>query len=150
MAGLVFLVTLLGSGVIAGVMFAVALSSVPALAAMPPDRYVYTHTLLGKNWDPTMPIIVLGTTLLDVGLAVTADDAGQRSLLIAASVCLLLVSIVSHFRNVPINRVVHQVDPTAIPADWRDPRPLWRRWHLTRTSLAIAALALNAAAALQF
>ncbi|GAA3083893.1 hypothetical protein GCM10017600_44490 [Streptosporangium carneum] len=134
---------LIGSGTVAGVLFAVALSTVPALAAMPPDRYVYTHTLLGRNWDPTMPIIVLGTTLLDVVLAVLTPGAVPRSLIIGAAVCLAGVSAVSHLRNVPINRRVHRTDPDAIPPGWQDPRPLWRRWHTLRTALAMAALALN-------
>ncbi|WP_280634814.1 hypothetical protein [Streptomyces oryzae] len=37
-------------------------------------------------------------------------------------------------------------DPTALPDDWEDPRPLWRCWHLLRTALALVALLLNAAA----
>ena len=43
----------LGSGVVAGVLFAVALSVLPALFAMPMDRYAYAHKLIGRNWDPT-------------------------------------------------------------------------------------------------
>ncbi|MFI0349043.1 DUF1772 domain-containing protein [Actinomadura sp. 9N407] len=138
----------LGSGIVAGVLFAVALSTVPALAAMPPDRYVYAHTLLGRNWDPTMPLIVLGSTFLDVALAVLAPGPGARWLTGAAAACLLGVSAVSHFRNVPINRRIHRTDPDAIPASWRDPRPVWRRWHLVRTALAVSALGLNGMAAI--
>lgn len=63
---------LVGSGIVAGVLFAVALSVVPAMRAMPPDRYVYTHQLLGRNWDPTMPLLVLTTAAADTGLAVVA------------------------------------------------------------------------------
>ncbi|GLW06760.1 hypothetical protein Misp01_18900 [Microtetraspora sp. NBRC 13810] len=134
---------LLGSGTVAGVLFAVAVSTVPALAAMPADRYVYTHTLLGRNWDPTMPIIVLATTLLDIALAVLVTGTAARSLIIVAAVCLAGVSVVSHLCNVPINKKVHRTDPDAIPAGWHDPRPLWRRWHLLRTTLAMVALAAN-------
>ncbi|MGC5021036.1 DUF1772 domain-containing protein [Micromonospora sp. DT47] len=137
---------LLGSGTVAGVLFAVALSTVPALAAMSPGRYVATHTLLGRNWDPTMPIIVLTSTLLNVWLAVVVPGAAARALVVTASVALLGVSVVSHFRNVPINRRVHRTDPEAIPADWSDPRPVWRRWHLLRTALALLALTADSVA----
>jgi uncharacterized membrane protein len=137
---------LLGSGTVAGVLFAVALSTVPALAAMPPQHYVMTHTLLGQNWDPYMPLIVLSTTLLDVGLAVLVPSAETRPLFVAGAICLLGVAVVSHFANVPINRRVHQTDPANIPPDWRDPRSLWRRWHLLRTSLAMLALVVNSIA----
>ncbi|MER7457025.1 DUF1772 domain-containing protein [Micromonospora sp. NPDC126480] len=141
---------LLGSGTVAGVLFAVALSTVPALAAMSPDRYVQVHTLLGRNWDPTMPLIVLGTTLLDLWLAFRVTEPTARSLIVVAAVCLLGVSVVSHFRNVPINRRVHRTDPAAIPVDWTDPRPVWRRWHLLRTALAIVAFAANSLAVTTF
>lgn len=136
---------LVGAGTVAGVLFAVALSTVPALAAMTPDRYVVTHTLLGRNWDPTMPIIVLTSTLLNVWLAVVVSGPARTAAVVAA-VALLGVSVVSHFRNVPINRVVHRTDPAAIPADWVDPRVSWRRWHYTRTVLAMIALCADSVA----
>ena len=64
-----------------------------------------------------------------------------------AAVLLLGVSGVSHLCNVPINRRVKAItDPAVIPADWEDPRPLWRRFHYLRTFLAVLALAVNAAA----
>ncbi|MER7751175.1 DUF1772 domain-containing protein [Kitasatospora sp. NPDC097643] len=137
---------LLGSGLAAGVLFAVALSVLPALFAMPTSTYVYAHQLLGRNWDPTMPVIVLGSFGADVGLAF-AGSGSERSLAAVGAVLLLGVSAVSHLANVPINRRVKAVDdPERLPADWSDPRPLWRRWHLLRTALAVVALAVNALA----
>jgi uncharacterized membrane protein len=117
----------LGSGVVAGVLFAVALSVLPALFAMPINRYIYTHQLLGRNWDPTMPVIVLSSFALDVALAMLTTGA-HRVLAAAGAILLLGVSAVSHLANVPINRRVKAVeDPEAPPASWTDPRPLWRR-----------------------
>jgi len=137
---------LLGSGLVAGVLFAVALSVLPALIAMPPGRYIYAHKLLGRNWDPTMPVIVLTATALDVVLATLADRTAVRVLFGLAAVLLVAVSVISHWCNVPINRQLRELDPDRMPPDWHDPRPLWRRWHLLRTALAILALAANAAA----
>lgn len=136
---------LVGSGVVAGVLFAVALSVLPALFAMPADRYVYTHQLVGRRWDPTMPIIVLTSMVLDIVLAVLTR-AEPAALFATAAVLLLGVSVVSHFCNVPINRVVKALDPDKVPPDWRDPRPLWRRWHLLRTALALLGVTVNAVA----
>ncbi|MGW3497520.1 anthrone oxygenase family protein [Streptomyces sp. NPDC001020] len=137
---------LLGSGLTAGVLFAVALSVLPALFAMETGTYVYAHKLLGRNWDPTMPVIVLSSMLVDVALAVVADSAA-RPLFVVAAVLMLSVSGVSHLCNVPINRRVKAItDPAVIPADWEDPRPLWRRFHYLRTTLSVLALAANAAA----
>lgn len=134
---------LLGSGTVAGVLFAVALSTLPALIAMPPGRYIYAHKLLGRNWDPTMPAIVLGSTVLDIVLAFTATRA---ALFAVAAVLLAGVSVVSHFANVPINKVMRTLDPDDMPERFDDPRPLWRRWHHLRTALALLALLVNATA----
>jgi uncharacterized membrane protein len=139
-------VAVLSSGVVAGVLFAVALSVLPALFAMPPDRYVYAHQLLGRNWDPTMPIIALSSLVSDIVLATLVPVGPGRMLFVAAAVLLLGVSVVSHFCNVPINRRVKGLDPNRIPVQWCDPRPLWRRWHLLRTVFAVVALAANAVA----
>ncbi|GGO83508.1 anthrone oxygenase family protein [Nonomuraea cavernae] len=131
------------SGMVAGVLFAVALSVVPALMAMPADRYLYTTTLLGRNWDPVMPILVLGTAAGDLVLALLPGPQSARVLFGAAVVLMLGVAGVSHLCNVPINRMLKRIDPDAVPADWADPRPRWRAWHLLRTTLAVAALTAN-------
>ncbi|WP_406470003.1 DUF1772 domain-containing protein [Streptomyces hirsutus] len=137
---------LIGSGLTAGVLFAVALSVLPALFAMETGTYVYAHRLLGRNWDPTMPVIVLSSTLADGVLAVAVTGTA-RPLFAAGAVLLLGVSGVSHLCNVPINRRVKAItDPAVLPPDWEDPRPLWRRYHYLRTALAVLALTVNAAA----
>jgi uncharacterized membrane protein len=133
------------SGIVGGVLFAVALSVLPALSAMPVGQYVYAHKLIGRNWDPTMPVIVLSSTVVDSVLAFLVPGSA-RVLFMVAAVLLLAVSIVSHYCNVPINRRVKAVDPASIPPDWHDPRPVWRRWHLLRTALAVFAAAVNATA----
>jgi uncharacterized membrane protein len=131
------------SGIVGGVLFAVALSVLPALFAMPAERYVYAHQLIGRHWDPTMPLIVLSSTVVDGVLAIVIPGS-TRALFAVAAVLLLAVSVVSHYCNVPINRRVKAIDPASIPPDWHDPRPLWRRWHLLRTALAVLAAVVNA------
>ncbi|MFC5827936.1 anthrone oxygenase family protein [Nonomuraea insulae] len=138
---------LLGSGTTAGVMFAVAISMVPALGAMTVPRYVEAHRLLGRNWDPTMPIIVITTALADVALVPLSGDPAGAALHAVAAVLVLGVAGVSHLLNVPLNRAVKALGPgDSIPPGWVDPRPSWRGYHLVRTTLAGAAFMLNAAA----
>lgn len=142
------IVALAGSGLTAGVLLAVAISVVPAMAAVSPPLYVRFHQLLGRNWDPTMPAIVLTSALTSAVLAAVGDGTPARVLFGLGAVLLVAVSGVSHLLNVPLNRQVKGLDPDApLPADWRDPRARWRRWHLLRTTLAISALLVNALAA---
>ncbi|MFA1548297.1 DUF1772 domain-containing protein [Actinomadura chokoriensis] len=141
-------VALSGSGITAGVLFAVAVSVVPTLRAVSPPLYVRIHQLLGRNWDPTMPVIVLTSAVTSLVLGLIADSGAARVLFLTGAVLLVAVSGVSHLLNVPLNRQVKGLDPDApLPEDWRDPRAEWRRWHLLRTALAIAAVLVNATAA---
>ena len=143
-------VALSGSGITAGVLLAVAISVVPALAAVSPAQYVRFHQLLGRNWDPTMPVIVLTSALTSAVLAGIADRGTSQVLFGTGAVLLVGVSGVSHLLNVPLNRQVKGLDPdTPLPGDWRDPRPQWRRWHLLRTTLALAAALVSALAAVR-
>ena len=99
-----FVIVTVGSGMVAGVLFAVAISTVPALRAMPPDRYVEASRLLGQRWDPIMPLIVVISTLAGAGLAITAPTVPTHIAFGVSAAMLLAVSGVSHLANVPINR----------------------------------------------
>mgnify|MGYP001232319855 CR=1 FL=1 len=110
-----------GSGLSAGILLGVAISVVPALREMPPEWYVYTHDVLGRRWDPVMPLLVLSTVAIDVVLAAAHEQL--RPLFVAGAVLLAVVSAVSHWGNRPINRRIRAEDPATLPADWTDPRP---------------------------
>ncbi|MFD7127108.1 MULTISPECIES: DUF1772 domain-containing protein [Streptomyces] len=142
---LLSVLVLLGTGLVAGVLFAVAVSVMPALIAMDPERYVSTHKLLGRRYDRIMPFIVTGSVAIDAGLAVWAQGAG-RVLFAAGALSMAAVAVVSQTRNVPINNRVKRTEPGSIGPDWDDPRPPWRDWHLVRTCCAVAGCTLSAAA----
>ncbi|GAA4608341.1 putative membrane protein [Actinoplanes octamycinicus] len=137
---------LTGSGLLAGVLFAVALSVVPALAAMTPDRYVVTHQLLGRRYDRVMPLINLASFGSAVTLAARSDDGARTALLAGVAVALAGVALVSQLGNVPINRRVKRTDPARVDDSWADPRRRWRGWNLLRTTFAVTACVLAAAA----
>jgi hypothetical protein len=139
---------LVGSGLTAGVLFSVALSVVPAFAGMPAHRYVELHKLVGRRFDHVMPPMVVAWTVLDAVLAVRADSTAARVLFALAAVSGAGVSAVSQLGNVPINRRVKRTPAGALPVGWTDPRPRWRVYHLVRTYLAVAGLAINASALL--
>jgi uncharacterized membrane protein len=137
-------VTLFGSGLLAGVLFGVAVGVVPAFAAVSAEGYVSLHRVVGAGFDQVMPKIVFATTLFDViaGIRIGGTVAG---LLFTAAALQVGVALVSQLGNVPINRRVRSLSiEDALPADWSDPRAAWRRLHLLRTAFAIAALAAHA------
>ncbi|MER5212027.1 DUF1772 domain-containing protein [Streptomyces sp. NPDC002838] len=136
----------IGSGIVAGVFFAVAVSVLPAVQTLPADRYVELHRKLGEGYHPVMPLVVTVGVLADLVLLFVADEAGARALFAVALLAMVGVQVVSQFGNVPINKRVHSLDPAAIPPDWQDPRLPWRNWHRLRTACALTALAANALA----
>jgi uncharacterized membrane protein len=138
---------LISSGIAAGVLFTHAVGVWPAMQAMSPDRYVAAHKLLGRAYDPMMPIIVGTSMVLDVILCAVSENAAAKLLYGMSAVFLAGVGVVSQTQNVPINKRVKALDPDAIPADWDDPRGMWGKWNLLRTSFAVLALVGNAAAA---
>ena len=140
---LVVVIGLLCCGITAGVFVAVAVSVVPALAAMPATRYVEMHRLLGRGYHPLMPIVVSAAILAEVTLAVLAAGGSARAVHLAALGCLLGVQVVSHLRMEPVNVRVRALAPGSVPSGWTDPRRLWRSWHRVRTALAVAAFALS-------
>jgi len=142
------LLVLVGNGLTAGVLFSVSLSVVPAFAAVPPERYVELHKLIGRRYDQVMPPLVLTGVLLDVLLAVRADTGSGRLLFALAAVLGAGVAAVSQLGNVPINRRVKRVPAGPVPAGWADPRTRWRAFNLARTCLAVFGLAVNAGALL--
>lgn len=145
LSAILIVVAISGSGIVAGVFVAVALSVLPALCTLPAGRYIEMHKELGKGYHPAMPLIVNATMFADIGLVFLTGHGGG-ALYAGAAVLTLGVQAVSHLANVPINRRVVAVDPRVVPADWSDPRPLWRSWHRLRTGLALAVLLINAAA----
>ncbi|MDJ0346941.1 DUF1772 domain-containing protein [Streptomyces sp. H10-C2] len=137
---------ILGTGIVAGVLFAVAISVMPALIAMPVDRYITTHRLLGRRYDHIMPYIVTTSVAVDIFAAVRTESTASRPLFALAAVFMVGVAVVSQTRNVPINNRVKSQDENNISPDFQDPRLQWRNWHAVRTTFAIVALVLTAAA----
>lgn len=145
MWSLLALVSMVLIGLTAGILFGVALANVPAFAVLPLNQYAGVHQVLDRHYEPTMPILVLLSFIADIGLAVASDCGGCRALFVVSAAALIGVAAVSQFANIPLLKPLRALDVNRIPADWPDPRPAWRRWHLVRTSLACLALAAAAA-----
>lgn len=139
---LLSVLVLLASGLIAGVFFDVALAMLPAFMVMTPGRFIYTNNTIGKGYHPTMPIVCSTTVAAGVAL-VFIDNGPHRYLFLSATLLVAGTMLVSEFGNMRINRILLKVDPDAVPADWHDPRPEWRAYHLLRTGLAVAAVLVN-------
>lgn len=141
-------IALMTTGTVAGILSDSVLAGIPTYRTLPPDRYVWIHQIIDRHYEPTMPVLVFATITLDTVLAIATGNALHRALYLGAVLALLGVAVVSQFAGVRLLRhSVRGIDPDHLPADWSDPRPAWRRWHLARTALVFVAFAATAVAA---
>ena len=139
-------VAVIGSGIVAGVFFAVSASVLPAVGALATPDYIRLHRRLGEGYHPVMPLVVTAAVLANLAMVALAPDTLTRVLFGVGLAGLVGVQAISQFGNVPINRRVGAVHPDALPQDWTDPRGPWRVWHTRRTVCAFAALLADTAA----
>lgn len=133
--GPVFLVL---SGVLAGVLVGVELAVVPALAALPGDRYLQVHRLIDPRFDPVMPR--LSQVALGAGIVVTVAVPGLAAKLAGgfAVLSIIAVAAVSEAHNVRMNRHMDTWNAEHLPTGWESLRTRWGRWHRVRTAASIA------------
>ncbi|MFB7719013.1 anthrone oxygenase family protein [Nocardia sp. NPDC056100] len=139
-------ISLVATGLVAGILLGVAMANVPGFLAMPAEQYVATHQLFDRHYEPTMPALVAIGGIADIGLALMSETGSATTLFILAMLLLVGTAMVSQFANVPLLSSVRDVDPAALSQDWADPRLPWRRWHQIRTVLSTLALAATALA----
>lgn len=139
---------ILTSGLGAGVLMGSQLGGWPLLVALPPERYIQAHAFLSTRYDPFMPVCLVGAALCDALLTLLAPGTGVRVLFAVATVLGAATVTISIVKNVPINRLVREMDPNRLPDNFadQDPRERWGRWNQARTRLAVLALLVNCAA----
>ncbi|WP_370415379.1 anthrone oxygenase family protein [Streptomyces fradiae] len=137
---------LLANGLAAGVMLGTQLGGFPYMASLPVNRYVYAHAFLGQRYDPTMPICLIGTVVLDAVLAITAPDPTAQILFAVAGFLAATTPVIAVVKNAPVNRWMRTLDPDDLPADFKDPRPEWGAWNSRRSWITLLALAVNCTA----
>jgi uncharacterized membrane protein len=138
----------LGSGVIAGVLFAFSSFVMRALARLPPDQGIAAMQAINlaviSRW---FMMVFLGTAALCVALAVTAaprwhePGAGLR---LAGALCYLVGTIgVTMACNVPRNVALAELRPGTSDAAtlWTRYVASWTVWNHARTAAALIAAA---------
>jgi len=97
-----------------------------------------------------MPMLGAVTILLTILAAALGREQGTRfGLLVGTVVCFVATGLITRFLNQPINAIVMTWRTDAPPANWRDVRDDWWRWHLIRLFAALGGLSLLIAAMLQ-
>src|SRR6476646_9813641 len=86
-----------------------------------------------RTLNRAMPMLGAATVLLTIlAAALGRNDSTRFGLLVGTIVCLLASGLITRFLNQPINAIVITWSTGAPPANWRDVRDKWWRWHLVR------------------
>lgn len=138
---------LLLTGILAGTLFTVEVAMVPALGALPPERWVQVHLLLDRRFDPLMPRINKVSLVICFALVILADGFGAKLAFAIGGICTVGVALVSEFFNVRMNRHISGWDPQAPPPGWHGLRTRWASFNRVRTLIAVAGFASTIAGA---
>jgi uncharacterized membrane protein len=136
------------AALLVGAMFGMWLILNPAgLAA---SVYITLQQQAIRTLNRAMPLLGLVTILFTLLAAVLGrNDSIRLALLVGAIVCFVASGLITRFLNQPINAIVITWPTDAPPANWRDLRDEWWRWHLIRLLAGLIGLSLLIAAMLQ-
>ncbi|TQS41101.1 anthrone oxygenase family protein [Cryptosporangium phraense] len=130
------------AGLLAGEEFIVRYGVQPALRSLDDRAHLRARIALVRSLRVVVPALMIPTVVLAVAVLVTAGGA-YRWLGTAALVAFVLISLLG---TVPINMKVVDWDDGAPPANWRATIRRWERLDVARSSAAIVAFVLFAAA----
>jgi Domain of unknown function (DUF1772) len=139
---------LLSGGIFTGAIALFAWERVWLWRRMAVDQFVVDFQRSLRRADPAMPILLVISIVGAIGLA-SQSHGTKQMLLVAAILCQLVILVGSVALAEPINSQFRRRSEGVAPPAVEALRRRWRRLHLARTALALAAFACVAWAVAQ-
>jgi hypothetical protein len=139
------MLTVVAGGVFTGAISLFAWERLWLWRRMAIDQFAVDFRRSLRRADPAMPILLVITMVGAIGLASESSGAKQDLLLVAIA-CQLVILIGSAALAEPINSQFRRRPEGVAPPDAEGLRRRWRRLHLARTALALAAFGCIAGA----
>jgi uncharacterized membrane protein len=114
----------------------------PAFYAEKMQHAIHTFTI------PLPTVVILGVLFTVISTFLARSERPNFYLLMAASVCIIAVALITRFGNIPINNQILIWNISSPPSNWADLAQKWWELQTLRTALAIGALAFLISAAL--
>jgi uncharacterized membrane protein len=113
-----------------------------AMSRLSASTYVEFHQATNHTFNPYMPIVVIGSLLGGIVLAILSQGTHSLSgeLAIAGSLCYVAVLAIALSTDVRINRQIARWSVESPPADWNPIRARWIRFHIFRTLFSLPGL----------
>ncbi len=144
----VLFVALLFVALVAGAAFAIWFDYNPK--GMSPAFYTEKMQHAIRVFTIPLPtIVILGVLFSGISAFLARSDRPNVYLLVAATVCIMAVALITRFGNIPINNQILKWSISSPPSNWMDLAQKWWHFQTLRTVLAIAALAFLISATLK-
>ncbi len=134
------------AGLFSGGIFFVAVERVNLWRRMPVDQYVVDFRRSLYRLDPLMPILGVVAALAAVAFALNTEVGRAAALAWVGVGLIAVIMVTSILLAEPINSKFRRLQEGQAPDGVDLLRVTWRRFHLARTAVALAALACLAAA----
>ena len=132
---------------VAGAAFAIWIDYNPA--GMSPAFYTEKMQHAIRVFTVPLPtVVILGVLFTIVSTILARRERPEFYLLIAASVCIIAVALITVFGNIPINNQIRMWNVSSPPSNWGDLAQKWWQFQTVRTIAAIGGLSLLIIAAL--
>jgi asparagine N-glycosylation enzyme membrane subunit Stt3 len=104
--------------------------------------YTEFHQATNRTFEPYMPIVVSGSIVSGIALAVVSSGVHSASgwLAIGGAIGYAIVIAISLSTGMPINKAIAGWSIQSPPDNWKDIRAEWIRWHILRTLVSVPAL----------
>ncbi|MGH3383951.1 MAG: DUF1772 domain-containing protein [Nocardioidaceae bacterium] len=135
-------VTAIGSGIVGGMMFAFSVSVMTALGRQPAPQGIATMQAINVVIvNPVFLLLLLGTLVASVVLAVGAVITGEPWLLVGGLLYAVGMVGVTSVVNVPMNNALDKVDPDSAEGAqlWARYLATWTTWNHIRSVACFAA-----------
>ena len=146
---IIIVASIVGAGLVTGLLFAFSNFVLRALADLPPDKGMFAMQRINETiLSPTFMLLFLGTPILCLIVAVKAalalDEPGMPWLLFGALGYLTGPLCITVFFNVPLNNQLARADISEADEVWPMYRRKWQGWNHVRTYVGVASLVLLA------
>jgi uncharacterized membrane protein len=113
-----------------------------AMSRLSISTYVEFHQATNHTFVPYMPIVVVGSILGGILLAIVSQGIHSLSgeLAIAGCLCYVAGLTISLSTDVRINKQIERWSVESPPDDWSAVRSRWVRFHILRTLFSLPGL----------
>ena len=134
--GVVRIIAVLSSGLMAGLLFGDWLGPAFARAAMSMSSTIEFQQIIHTNYLLTLPAlstIALGTAILWLVMVRNRRDSSEFKLLLVAAIAIAVGYTITLVFNVPVNNELETWKAAAPPVNARDVWNGWEQAHVVRT-----------------